>query len=834
MQEKGYRDIQEITRQDKEEKFFNENKREIFEVDKERKKQYRKLKYYLTELHKLFIKDSLAKIKEDNGIDFSKLVSLLTSLEDMTNEKEKEKTIKDINLNKMEVAKFFGDKEGKGGVFQKTAKEYYDYLKNRLEDKEKIKGGSEEKKSFVSGAKNILLSQNILLILDKKIKECIIKEKTKKINNNTEEIIDKDYLLKFSYFDIKEAKEKETDIVSYFKGWATYFKNFNDIRGNLYKDNGRKEETEAEESDGVKIRKANAGQITTRIIDDNLETFARNIIFVNKNKARLALKDLSEKDIVNGMSICDAKSYKNCLLQVDINAYNESIGNLNKFFNEKKQGQNKDIKIDYLKPLHKQLLLTDGLTDEYIEEFLTDEDFINGLNIFQKQAKNKVELAKNILSEDFSEEYLNEINMDENQTHYFCNQFFGSWSYFRDLYYKQNDISQKNINDYDKAEFKDKKGIRKESLSLVEIKELLNSKDRNEFKQDLGKGNFQGRNEKEKTCYDEDKSNFEHFILFLKYYFASLIAGREKLTKQENRDLGKMEKNREKLKYKMEEGEKVDDLLLKKFTKDDLEKSIKESITDKEENFAIKLDEFKKSVNEKRKLDREKEFEFKMATNDYCNRISEINRFISLFVVPEGIDGNKFNETINKFKKDNQIVPLYNQIRNFITKRDEETDKIKLNFENQSLLDGWDLFKEADNTCTILKNENNYFLCIFGKNKKLFNNFLDNSQWSKMEYKQMKDASLSIPKCSTQTNEVKDHFATNEKDFFKTEDSKGNKFIRPLKITKEIFELNNFEFHLDYLKEVKQKNDKINILQRIKADSKNNKQVKLFQKNFMN
>ncbi|MFZ2970213.1 MAG: hypothetical protein WA063_03640, partial [Minisyncoccia bacterium] len=98
---KGYKKIGKITRQDKEEKFFNENKKEIFEVDIERKKQYRKLKYYLTELHKLFIKDALNKIKDENKVDFSELFENFIMFERSKDDNEKQNYIKKINSNKL-------------------------------------------------------------------------------------------------------------------------------------------------------------------------------------------------------------------------------------------------------------------------------------------------------------------------------------------------------------------------------------------------------------------------------------------------------------------------------------------------------------------------------------------------------------------------------------------------------------------------------------------------------------------------------------------------------------------------------------------------------------
>ena len=50
-------------------------------------------------------------------------------------------------------------------------------------------------------------------------------------------------------------------------------------------------------------------------------------------------------------------------------------------------------------------------------------------------------------------------------------------------------------------------------------------------------------------------------------------------------------------------------------------------------------------------------------------------------------------EYINTFP----IYDLYNKVRNHLTKKPFSTEKIKLNFDNGTLLDGWDRNKEKDN-----------------------------------------------------------------------------------------------------------------------------------------
>lgn len=385
MREKHYKNFDEITRQDKVEKFFEKNKQNIFEVDIEREKRYKALKYYLTELHKLFIKDALCEVKRDNTIDFSKLFDNYKNFENSEDDESKKKFARNVNDEKANLAKHFGDRVGNGGVFQKIAKRYHNYLRDKLKEvdgkKEKIKGGDDEKKGFAVGSRNILLSQNVLRILEEKINDKKIEERigNDKDGNNK-------YALEFKDVD----KGESTTLVEYFTGWSTYFKNFNEIRGNLYKDDGRKELSDSDE-DEVKIRKANTGQLTTRILDENFEIFVRNAVLSEKNKKILGLSNFQNEDVSRGTSIFNPKFYIHCLLQADINDYNEKVAKLNMFFNKRKDKK----KIYYLKSLKKQLLLTDELKDSFVEEISDDDELIEKLGEFQKHTQEKIKIISN-------------------------------------------------------------------------------------------------------------------------------------------------------------------------------------------------------------------------------------------------------------------------------------------------------------------------------------------------------------------------------------------------------------------------------------------------------
>jgi hypothetical protein len=97
-----------------------------------------------------------------------------------------------------------------------------------------------------------------------------------------------------------------------------------------------------------------------------------------------------------------------------------------------------------------------------------------------------------------------------------------------------------------------------------------------------------------------------------------------------------------------------------------------------------------------------------------------------------------------------QIVPLYNKTRNHLTKKPYSVEKYKLNFENSTLLAGWDKNKEKDNTAVILLKDNKYFLAIMDdRHKNLFNPAPiaeTENTYQKMVYKLLPGASKMLPK----------------------------------------------------------------------------------------
>lgn len=95
------------------------------------------------------------------------------------------------------------------------------------------------------------------------------------------------------------------------------------------------------------------------------------------------------------------------------------------------------------------------------------------------------------------------------------------------------------------------------------------------------------------------------------------------------------------------------------------------------------------------------------------------------------------------------ITPLYNMVRNYMTRKPYSQEKIKLNFDNPQLLGGWDANKEQDYSSIILRRGVNYYLAIMDKDSR---NLLGKAMpsagecYEKMVYKLLPGANKMLPK----------------------------------------------------------------------------------------
>lgn len=113
-------------------------------------------------------------------------------------------------------------------------------------------------------------------------------------------------------------------------------------------------------------------------------------------------------------------------------------------------------------------------------------------------------------------------------------------------------------------------------------------------------------------------------------------------------------------------------------------------------------------------------------------------------------DDKFYGEFTALWEELDKITPLYNMVRNYMTRKSYSMEKIKLNFENSTLLDGWDLNKEQANTTVILCKDGLFYLAIMNKkHNRVFdvkNMPSDGDCYEKMEYKLLPGANKMLPK----------------------------------------------------------------------------------------
>ena len=111
------------------------------------------------------------------------------------------------------------------------------------------------------------------------------------------------------------------------------------------------------------------------------------------------------------------------------------------------------------------------------------------------------------------------------------------------------------------------------------------------------------------------------------------------------------------------------------------------------------------------------------------------------------------------------VTPLYNKVRNWLTRKPFSTVKIKLNFDNSQLLGGWDVNKEPDCTGVILHKDGFYYLGIMDKkSNRIFDAALTPTEgecYDKIDYKLLPGANKMLPKVFFSKSRI-DEFAPSE------------------------------------------------------------------------
>ena len=176
--------------------------------------------------------------------------------------------------------------------------------------------------------------------------------------------------------------------------------------------------------------------------------------------------------------------------------------------------------------------------------------------------------------------------------------------------------------------------------------------------------------------------------------------------------------------------------------KENLFKCIANAYTDAKQLLTSDYPESKNLIQQKDDIEKIKHL---------LDAIKDLQHFIKPLLgsgEESGKDERFYGEFTALWDELNSITSLYNMVRNYVTRKPYSVEKIKLNFANATLMDGWDLNMERDNTTVILRKNGMYYLGIMNKkHNKIFVDYPTESEhgcYEKMEYKQTGYVSRNI------------------------------------------------------------------------------------------
>jgi len=518
-------------------------------------------------------------------------------------------------------------------------------------------------------------------------------EVKKKFSNLFKKELIKQDLLNF-------CQPSEKEVIEKFADFTTYFGGFHENRKNMYS---------SEEKSTA---------ISHRIVHENLPRFLDNLKVFNSLKEEYQdfpwnQLEFNLKNIDPSLKLEDYFSKKGFILtftQKGIDRYNLILGGKSLDSGQKVQGLNELInlyrqkkcldrrKIPNLKELYKQIL-SDRVKFSFIpEKFLSDNSLLEAIRNFHEEVINaKIEIDSKQVN--FLEALKNTIQ--------------GIKAHKLEKIYISNDLGLTNISNFLYGEWSKIKS----ALFYYYDEKIA----------DKGKGDKQSKKYQEgrekwikKDYYSVQKLN-EAITLYSKYSEDGFEATplEEYFSKFKTRDENRAELD---ILSNIEQSySELKPLLEKEYLKNKNLKSDKYNI-EKIKNYmdSIKiLQNFLKPLTPKKILE-EKDLGFYNEFETYVESLQSFNR-------------------------------LYNKVRNYLTEKEYSVEKFKLNFENSTLLNGWDENKESANLGIILRDEDKYYLGIMNKNyKKIFSNIpkLKSSEayYEKMVYKLLPGANKMLPK----------------------------------------------------------------------------------------
>jgi len=487
----------------------------------------------------------------------------------------------------------------------------------------------------------------------------------------------------------KHTAQDIQDALKVFQGFFTYFGGFNQNRQNYY-------ETKKEAATGV----------ATRIVHENLPRFAENVMgFEARRDDYISAYDFLKnqgKSLINKEDrhigpitedILGHRFFNSCLSQKEIETYNEKIGDFNfvvNQYNQVRNGENGFKRLPMFKVLYKQIGCgeKDTLFFQLTHEKEVDVQAAEKRNPNGKyfSVEHTLQLAKYAGVKYFA---ANENNDTDNLPQ-FIRYILENDSY-KGFYWSKvalNTISNKYFSNWHslKDRLRDAKVFKKgakddeESVKISEVVEL------HRFFEVL-----------------DDTENWETTL-----FKPSLLDSQN-------------EHNRLEI---IQDSKNPHEALLRMIMSDIQEEATKFMA---EADYVLDLTSQYFSLPESEKEKGQRKKEWKESIKQWMDHALAVNRMLKYFKVRESkvkdspID-DRLAKALDTLLGEVDWFHWYDALRNFLTRRpqdDAKENKLKLNFENGSLLGGWSDGQEKSKASVLLKKGDTYFLGVL-KKKSLF------------------------------------------------------------------------------------------------------------------
>ena len=542
------------------------------------------------------------------------------------------------------------------------------------------------------------------------------------------------------WFEKDNSLELKKEAIETFKKFTSYFTGFQDNRKNVYK---------AEEIPTA---------VPYRIVNDNFPKFLSNISVFEaiQKKCPTVITDVENelKDYLGNEKLSDIftiQSFNKYLCQSGaanqrgIDFYNQIIGGIvekdkeenlrgiNQFLNLYWQQhpefakENKRIKMN---PLFKQILSDRTSLSFKIEAIDSDDELIQAIkDCANKLEEKSKEDGKSIfekcceLFDSINEQDLNEIYINRKDINNFSRILTGDWAWLqaRMNYYAEEKFTTKaEKSRYVKSLEDEGENKSKGFYTFAELNDVLKYSSDNIPETNIRIADYFGR--RYRYFYEKETGNY--------------IPSEELVA--------------------LSIEEMCDDILVKR---KNMDKAFETS--------------------EKEKLQEDSETVSKI--KDFLDSLQELLHRVKPLKV-NGVEESSFYANFDTiYSSLKEVISVYNKTRNYLTKKAATPEKYKLNFDNPTLADGWDLNKEQANTSVLFRKNGMFYLGIMNpKDKPKFADkyeVKDEDCYEKMIYKLLPGPNKMLPKVFFSTkgketfNPPKEILSGYEKDRHKKGDS---------------------------------------------------------------